>query len=95
MEYRFYVLRKFRSTIVTAVYISPYANAKLAMKELHANNLSKTAYPEAAFFIAGDFNNTNLKTVLLKFYQHTRGNKTLDRVYTKIAEALKPLPSPI
>lgn len=27
-------------------------------------------HPEAAFIIVGDFNNSNLKTVLPKFYQH-------------------------
>ncbi len=43
------------------------------------------------FIVVGDFNHSNLKTVLPKFHQHlschTRGDKTLDHVYTNIAGA--------
>ena len=77
----FYLPREFTSTIVTAAYIPPDANAAFAMKELH-NAISKqqTLTPEAAFIVAGDFNHSNLKSVLPKFRQHvscpTRGDKT-------------------
>lgn len=67
------------------------------MKELHAAiNKQQTTHPEAAFIVAGDFNHSNLKTVLPKFYQHvschTRGDKTLDHVYTNIVEAYTATP---
>jgi len=84
---------------VTAAYIPPDANAKLSMKELHAA-ISKlqTQHPEAAFIVASHFNHSNLKSVLPKCYQHvscpTRGDKTLDHVYTNVAEAYKAIPLP-
>ncbi|KAK0146238.1 RNA-directed DNA polymerase from mobile element jockey [Merluccius polli] len=95
----FYLPREFTSAIVTAAYIPPDANAKLAMDELHAAiSKQQTAHPEAAFIVAGDFNHSNLKTVLPKFHQHvschTRGDKTLDHVYTNIKGAYTALPLP-
>ncbi|KAK2868546.1 hypothetical protein Q7C36_000417 [Tachysurus vachellii] len=62
------------------------------MKELYvAISKQQTVHPEAAFIVAGDFNHSNLKAVLPKFHQHvschTRGNKTLDHVYTNMAGA--------
>ncbi|KAF7708686.1 hypothetical protein HF521_017743, partial [Silurus meridionalis] len=54
--------------------------------------------PEAAFIVAGDFNHSNLKAVLPKFHQHvschTRGNKTLDHVYTNMPGAYVATPLP-
>ena len=69
------------------------------MKELHiAISKQQTRHPESAFIIAGDFNHSNLKSVLPKFYQHvscpTRGDKTLDHVYTNIKDAHKAIPLP-
>ncbi|KAL0200139.1 hypothetical protein M9458_003326, partial [Cirrhinus mrigala] len=95
----FYLPREFTSTIITAAYIPPDADAKLAVKELHAAiSKQQTVHPEAAFIVAGDFNHSNLKTVLPKFHQnifcHTRGNKTLDHVYTNMAEAYTVTPHP-
>ncbi|XP_047190020.1 uncharacterized protein LOC118312363 isoform X2 [Scophthalmus maximus] len=95
----FYQPRELSSTIVTAVYIPPDADAKAAMNELYtAISKQQTAHPEAAFIVAGDFNHSNLKTVLPKFHQHvscnTRGNKTLDHVYTNIAGAYTTTPLP-
>lgn len=80
----FYLPREFTSTIITGAFIPPSANDKLATSEIHAAiSKQQPAHPEAAFIVAGDF---NLKTVLAKFYQHvschTRGDKTLDHVYT-------------
>lgn len=47
---------------------------------------------------AGDFNKANLRSVLPKFYQHvncaTRGNNTLDHVFTNIKNSYKAVPLP-
>ncbi|KAI3361850.1 hypothetical protein L3Q82_002181 [Scortum barcoo] len=65
--------------------------ANEALKELH-NNISSLQHkhPEAFYVVAGDFNHVNLTDTLPKFYQHvtipTRGNNTLDRVYTPTNE---------
>lgn len=77
---------------------TPDANAKLAINKLYtAMSKLQSAHAEAALIIAGDFNHANLKTALPKFQQHvscnTRGNKTLDHVYTNIA-AVPPPPPP-
>ncbi|KAI3375381.1 hypothetical protein L3Q82_021870, partial [Scortum barcoo] len=95
----FYLPREFTSTIITAAYIPPDADAKAAMNGLYeAISKQQTAYPEAAFIVAGDFNHSNLKTVLPKFHQHvscqTRGDKTLDHVYTNIVGAYTATPLP-
>ncbi|XP_073780295.1 uncharacterized protein [Danio rerio] len=95
----FYLPREFTSTIISAAYIPPDADAKLAMSELHAAiSKQQTAHLEAAVIVEGDFNHSNLKTVLPKFHQNilcqTRGNKTLDHVYTNIAEAYAVTPLP-
>lgn len=91
----FYLSRELTSAIVTAVYPSLDANAKLALKELHvAISKQQTTHPEAAFIVAGDLNHANLKTVLPGFYQHVschnRGDRTLDHVYSNIAGASPP-----
>ncbi len=63
-----------------------------AISEQQTNN------PDGFFSIAGDFNLAKLKTVLPKFYQHvnfaTRGNNTLDFVYTTVKDAYKAEPFP-
>ncbi|KAI3355814.1 hypothetical protein L3Q82_004221 [Scortum barcoo] len=95
----YYLPREFTSIILTAVYTPSDANAKLAMKELYAAiSKHQTKHPEAAFIVAGDFNHSNLKTVLPRFHQHvschTRGEKTLDHVYSNLAGAYKATPLP-
>lgn len=95
----FYLPREFTSIILTAVYTPPDANAKLAMKELYAAiSKHQTKHPEAAFIVAGDFNHSNLKTVLSRFYQHvscnTRGHKNLDHIYSNMVGAYKAKPLP-
>lgn len=58
------------------------------MSKIHAaiSKQQQPVHPEAAFIIAGDFNHSNLKTVLRKFHRHvsshTTGDKTLDHMYT-------------
>ncbi len=69
------------------------------LRELYsAISEQQTNNPDGFFIIAGDFNHANLKTVLPKFYQHvnfaTRGNNTLDFVYTTEKNAYKAEPRP-
>ncbi len=78
---------------------SPCANAKDSLRELYsAISEEQTNSPDGFFIIAGDFNHANLKTVLPKFYQHvnfsTRGNNTLNIVYTTVKNAYKLYPAP-
>ncbi len=95
----FYMPREFTAIVIVAVYIPPCANAKDALRELYcAISEQQTNNPDGFFIIAGDFNHANLKTVLPKFYQHvnfaTRGNNTLDFVYTTVKNAYKAVPRP-
>ncbi len=95
----FYLPREFTAIVIVAVYIPPCANAKDALRELYsAISEQQTNNPDGFFIIAGDFNHANLKTVLPKFYQHvnfaTRGNNTLDFVYTTGKNAYKAEPRP-
>ncbi len=95
----FYLPREFTAIVIGAVYIPPCANAKDALRELYcAISEQQTKNPDSFFIIAGDFNHANLKTVLPKFYQHvnfaTRGNNTLDFVYTTEKNAYKAVPRP-
>ncbi len=54
--------------------------------------------PDGISIVAGDFNQTDLRSVLPKFHQHvhtpTRGSNTLDHVYTNISGSYKALPIP-
>lgn len=95
----FYLPRDITQVLVAAVYIHPRANANIAMSKLH-DTISKQLnnHPESFFIVAGDFNHTNLKTVLPKFHKNvdikTRKGRTLDQVYTNIPGAYKARPSP-
>ncbi len=78
--------------IIIAAYVSPSADVKKAMGELYNTvSQSQTSYPDAIYIIAGDFNKPNLKSVLPNFHQHvtcaTRGENTLDHLYTNITKA--------
>ncbi len=95
----FYLPREFTTAIIAAVYVPPDANAKLAMKELSSVvNKLQTTHPDGVFIIAGNFNHANLRTTLPKFYQNvscpTRGDVTLDHVYTNIPDAYRTTPLP-
>lgn len=79
----FNIPREFTVDFLTAVYIPPQANAKLALAKLHETTHElQNVHPDGVFIIAGDFNHANLKDVLPKFHQvidfPTRGNNTLD-----------------
>ncbi|KAK0141960.1 RNA-directed DNA polymerase from mobile element jockey [Merluccius polli] len=95
----FYTPRELTAVIVTAVYVPPSANCKEAMAELYTNiSETQTDHPDAFFIIAGDFNQASLKSVMPKFYQHvniaTRGENTLDLVYTNIKDSYRAAPLP-
>ncbi|KAL0190088.1 hypothetical protein M9458_017187, partial [Cirrhinus mrigala] len=95
----FYLPREFTAIVIVAVYIPPCANPKDALRELYsAISEQQTNNPDGFFIIAGDFNHANLKSVLPKFYQHvnfaTRGNNTLDFVYTTNKNAYRAEPRP-
>ncbi|KAI5610007.1 gastrula zinc finger protein XlCGF28.1-like [Silurus asotus] len=95
----FYLPREFTTAIVLGVYIPPSANAKEALSVLYGtiSGLQNT-HPDGLFIVAGDFNHANLRTVLPKFYQNvdfaTRGENTLDVVYTNIRGAYRAKPRP-
>lgn len=84
-----YSLREFSIDYITGVYIQPQANPKLALEQLHvAVSKQQDSHPEEVFIVAGDFNQANLRSVLPNFYHNincpTRGEKTLDHVYTNV-----------
>ncbi len=95
----FYLPREFTAIVIVTVYIPPCENAKDALRELYsAISEQQTNNPDGFFIIAGDFNHANIKAVLPKFYQNvnfaTRGNNTLDFVYTTEKNAYKAVPRP-
>ncbi len=95
----FFLPRELTVVIVTAVYIPPDANVSTALAILlDAINKQLRAHPNGAHTIAGDFNQADLKTVFTHFFQHvkcpTRGDNTLDRVYTNIKHAYSAFPFP-
>lgn len=81
-----------------AVYIPPQANVKLALEQLYVISKQQNKHPDGVFIIAGDFNQAHLKNVLPRFYQFvmckTRGENTIDHVYTNIKDAYKVIPCP-
>ncbi|KAL0153662.1 hypothetical protein M9458_051027 [Cirrhinus mrigala] len=90
---------EFTAIVIVTVYIPPCTNTKDALRELYsAISEQQTNNPYGFFIIAGDFNHANLKSVLPKFYQHvnfaTRGNNTLDLVYTTEKNVYKAEPRP-
>lgn len=90
----FYLPLEFTVVFITAVYIPPSANASVAVDILQTSvNKLQSAHPDGIFIVAGDFNHANLRTVLPKFHQHvtcpTRGDKTLDHVYSNVCGAYK------
>lgn len=95
----YYLPRQFTSVIISAVYIPPHADTNQALDELLAViDRTETSRPEAAFIVAGDFNNAKLRKVLPRYRQHiicpTRCENTLDHVYTPFRDAYKALPRP-
>ena len=95
----FYLPREFTSVVLTAVYVPAHADNNTALEELYGViDRTETSRPEAAFIVAGDFNNAKLRKVLPRYHQHiscpTRGTNTLDHVHTPFRDAYKALPRP-
>lgn len=89
MQSFFNLPREFASTILSAVFISPHINAKIALDELYmVVNCLKTTNPDDLFIIAGDFNQATLKNMLSRYHQHVsslmKHVNTLDYYYTTI-----------
>lgn len=94
-----YLPRELTTVIITAVYIPPDANTSTALAYLrNVIKEQQQAYPEGVHIIARDFNQACLKTVLSNFTQYvkcaTRGNNTLDRVYSGLKHAYRAVPLP-
>ena len=98
----FYLPWEFTAILLVAVYIPPSSNSSNrseALSELYQHiSEQQTAHPDAFLILAGDFNHTDPKTVFPKTHQHidfpTRGNNTLDQVYSTQKGAYKALPLP-
>lgn len=57
-----YSLRKFSIVYITAVYIQPQANPKLALEQMHtAVSKQHDSHPEGVFIVAGDSDQANLR----------------------------------
>lgn len=92
----FFLPRELTVVIVNAVYIPPDAKVNVTLVLLlDAVNIQQRAHPDSVHIIAGDYNQAELKTVLPHF-QHvnclTRGDNTLDNVYTNIKHAYRATP---
>lgn len=92
-----YYLPRELTKIIFTVYTPLDGNSKLAMKELHAA-ISKQQTTHPKVIVACDFNHSILKTVFSRFHHHvpchTRGDKTVDHVYSNIPGAYKVTPLP-
>ena len=95
----FKLVRELSSIVIVAVYIPPWANAKLALEKSYCLISGQmNAKPEAAVIVAGDFNHVELKAVFPKFSKYinfpTRDNNTLDQVYSNLPGAYKAAAAP-
>lgn len=93
----FYLPREFTVVVAIAVYIPPDANVSAALSLLlNTINKQQLTHPNRVFIVAGF--QACLKTVLPKFVQYvnfaTRGENTLDNVYSNIKHAYKAAPLP-
>ena len=86
---QFYLPRETPSLLLTVVYTHPEVDAASAIYQISAIVTGhENANPGPISIVSGDFNHTNLRKNLSKFYQHvtchTRKEKTLDHCYTPI-----------
>ncbi len=103
----FYLPREYTAILLIAVYISPSSNnnnnnnnnRSEALNDLYQHiSEQQTVHPDAFLILAGDFNHADLKSVFPKMHQlidfPTRGNNTLDFVYTTQRGVYNALPLP-
>lgn len=84
---------------IVAVYVPPQANANAALKELHDSiSTLQNNNSEALYVVVGDFNHVDLHAKLPMFHKHvtiaTRGDNTLNKVYTNRQEIYRAIPRP-
>lgn len=94
-----YMPQEFTIVFVVTVYVPPDANANTALEELHEHiGVLQNKHPEALFIVDRDFNHVKLMDTLPQFHEHvtiaTRGNNTLDQVYTNRREAYRAVSRP-
>jgi endonuclease/exonuclease/phosphatase (EEP) superfamily protein YafD len=96
-----FLLREFSSIFFIAVSLPAQTDAgtKKALNDLYGSiSKQENAHPEATLLLAGDFNAGKLLSVLPHFYHHvkcvTRGEKTLDHLYSKQRNTYKALHRP-
>lgn len=92
----FYRPRNFSVLIITFVYILSDENVNTALGYLHsAINKKQNNYLQSVHIIADDFNQVDLKAVLLKFEQHKisyEGRDILEKAYSNIKCGFKSTP---
>lgn len=84
--------------ILTAVYIAPDANARLALVHLYSNT-SKQWYKhsDGVHVISGDFNHANYNLcypIIFHVNSATRGRNTLAQLYCNLMKAYRVVPLP-
>nr|XP_049591334.1 uncharacterized protein LOC125978210 [Syngnathus scovelli] len=92
----YFLQREITVVIITAVYIPPNANASAALSLLlNTINEQQRAHPDGVHIIAGDSESEDCTP---PFHQHvkcpTRGERTLDHVYSKIKHRNRAMPLP-
>lgn len=94
-----YLPSEFTVAFIVTVPVRSSTNLSVALWELHDQvGELQNKHPEPFFGEGGAFNRTKLTDTLLWLYKHvsiaTRGNNTLDQVYTKRWEAYRAVTRP-
>lgn len=91
--------REFSYAIVLVIYICPRANAEVACDVIRSAVAQiQTQHPKDLMLISGDFNHVTLEKTLPAFHQFvdfkTRGNRTINLMYTNVKDAYSATPLP-